>query len=174
MQTVNLSALVPSVPSSTLSRDLLQTFLFYHLQTNKQTRKKKETLEYFSPNFSKQRLPLPLVILKFTDFWKLRQSFVWRIFLNVTLQKKKPAVRSLRHARVKPSEMAVLPLPLCVLGHPDSKGPAPHSMWQFLAHQSHTVLKTKILNKGQKVKAFLVFSNSFLQNIPIKSANLFL
>lgn len=71
MQTVKLSALVPSVPSSTLSRDLLQTFPFYHLPKKKKPQKTQQQQKRNSgillPNFSKQRLPLPLVILKFTD-----------------------------------------------------------------------------------------------------------
>lgn len=66
IQTVNLSALVPSVPSSRLSRDLLQIFTFYHLQT----KKRWKLWNTSSPNFSKHRLPLLLVILKFTGFFR--------------------------------------------------------------------------------------------------------
>lgn len=89
IQAVNLSALVPSVPSSILSRDLLQIFPFYHLQTKKKKDGKFGILS--SQTFSKQKFPLPLVILKFTDFLGT-VTFVSLedVFLNVTVPNKSP------------------------------------------------------------------------------------
>lgn len=87
MQTVNLSALVPSVPSSTLSRDLLQTFLFYHLQTNKQG--KKGNFGILLPKLFKAETPPPPCHTKVHRFLEAATIVCLEDFLKCHSSKKK-------------------------------------------------------------------------------------